>query len=172
MPLIDSESEADGRSFSVVAAGTVMPVAESMTLPDPTNSTLILLLARPGPEPTVIWKLSTAMPTACRSTTTPAPGRICSTYEMYGNSAASPADGISGVQVYTYGPAPVLTTLPSPKHTAHAPISALRYFSSATPTSHAVLYVAVANSWPLPYSSASFSVASFGLMSAALILVK
>src|SRR5512140_2645884 len=107
MPLIDSVSEADGRSFSVVGAGTVMPVAESMTLPDPTSSTLILLLARPGPEPTVIWKPSTARPTACRSRTTPAPGRICSRYERYGNSAASPAAGMRGVQVYTYGPAPV-----------------------------------------------------------------
>ena len=75
------------------------------------------------------------------------------------------------MQVYTYGPAPLLTTLPKPKHTAHAPISALRYFSSVAPTSHAVLYVAVGNSWPLPYSSASFSVASFGFASAAFDLL-
>ena len=47
-----SASEADGSSFSAVAAGIVMPVAASVTLPEPTNSTLILLLARPGPEPT------------------------------------------------------------------------------------------------------------------------
>src|SRR5512142_2540233 len=148
-----------------------MPVAVSMTLPEPTSSTLILLLARPGPEPTLIWNDSTAMPTACRSTTTPAPGRICSTYDRYGSSAASPLAGISGVQVYTkFGP-PDLTTLPKPKQTAHAPISALRYFSSVHPTSHAVLYVTVGNSWPLPYSSASFSVASFGLMRDALSFV-
>ena len=78
---------------------------------------------------------------------------------------------MSGVQVYTYGPAPLLTTLPNANATAHEPISALRYFSSVAPTSHAVLNVAVGNSWPLPYSSASFSVASFGFASAAFNLL-
>ena len=73
--------------------------------------------------------------------------------------------------MYTYGPAPLLTTLPNANATAHAPISAPRYFSSVTPTSHAVLNVAVGNSWPLPYSSASFSVASFGFASAAFNLL-
>src|SRR3974377_1399093 len=51
---------------------------------------------------------------------------------------------------------------------AHAAISALRYFSSVPPVSHEVLNVVVANSWPLPYSSASFSVLSFGFASWAL----
>src|ERR1019366_1908479 len=48
---------------------------------------------------------------------------------------------------------------------AHAAISALRYFSSVPPVSQEVLNVVVANSWPLPYSSASFSVLSFGFAS-------
>src|ERR1017187_8318011 len=78
---------------------------------------------------------------------------------------------MSGVQVYVkLGVVPDLTTLPRPKHTAHAPISALRYFSSAPATSQEVLNVWVANSWPLPYSAASSSTASFGLASAALSL--
>src|ERR1017187_10025684 len=51
---------------------------------------------------------------------------------------------------------------------AHVAISALRYFSSVPAMSHEVLNVVVANSWPLPYSSASFSVLSFGLASWAL----
>src|ERR1019366_4930740 len=63
---------------------------------------------------------------------------------------------------------PLFTTLPNPKHMAHAAISALKYFSSVPPVSHEVLNVVVANSWPLPYSSASFSVFSFGLASWAL----
>ena len=51
---MESVREADGRSFSAVAAGIVIPVAESTTFPDPTSSTLILLLARPGPEATLL----------------------------------------------------------------------------------------------------------------------
>ena len=74
-----SVSDAEGRSFSTVAAGIVMPVAESMTFPEPANSTVILLFARPGPEPMAICHDSMAQPTAWRSSTTPAPGRICST---------------------------------------------------------------------------------------------
>ena len=50
MPLIESVRDAEGRSFSAVAAGITMPVAVSITLPEPASSTLILLLARPGPE--------------------------------------------------------------------------------------------------------------------------
>src|ERR1035437_7477206 len=69
-----------------------------------------------------------------------------------------------------FGVVPDLTTLPRPKHTAQAAISALKYFSSAPVTSQDVLNVAVANSWPLPYSAASSSIASFGLASAALSL--
>ena len=121
-----------------VAAGIVMPVAESMTLPEPTSSMLILLLARPGPEPTLIWNDSTAMPTACRSTTTPAPGRICSTYERYGNSAASPPTGSAECRCRCTGRT-ALDDLAQAEATAHAPISAPRYFSSVVPTSHAVL---------------------------------
>src|ERR1035437_261394 len=149
----------------------VMPVAESMTLPDPANSQVILLLARPGPDPMAMVKPSTAQPTACRSSITPLPGRICSTNEKYGSSVASPTDGKSGVQVYVkLGEDPDFTTLPRPKHTAQAPNSALRYFSSVPVTSQAVLNVVVANSWPLPYSAASSSTASFGLARAALSL--
>src|SRR3974377_655431 len=48
-----SVSEADGSSFSAVAAGIVMAEG-SVILPDPANWTLILLLARPGPEPLVL----------------------------------------------------------------------------------------------------------------------
>src|ERR1039457_4025633 len=94
-----SVRDADGRSFSTVAAGMV--IAEgSVSFPLPWNSTVILLLARPGPEPTVMVHASTAHPTSMRSSTTPAPGRICSTNEKYGSSVATPFDGISGVQVY------------------------------------------------------------------------
>jgi hypothetical protein len=53
---------------------------------------------------------------------------------------------------------------------AHAAISAPRYFSSVPLTSQDVWNDCVANSWPLPNSSASFSVESFGLASAALSL--
>src|SRR5450759_2591362 len=67
-----------------------------------------------------------------------------------------------------FGVVPDFTTFPKPKHMAHAAISALRYFSSVPPVSQDVLKVWVANSWPLPYSSASFSVFSFGLASWAL----
>src|ERR1035437_7198043 len=78
---------------------------------------------------------------------------------------------MSGVQVCDkLGVVPDLTTLPRPKHTAQAAISALRYFSGAPVTSQDGLNVAVANSWPLPYSAASSSTASFGLASAALSL--
>ena len=76
------------------------------------------------------------------------------------------------MQVYTYGSSAALDDLAQARSTPPTqPISALRYFSSVAPTSHAVLNVAVGNSWPLPYSSASFSVASFGFASAALILL-
>ena len=68
-----------------------------------------------------------------------------------------------------FGVVPDFTTLPKPKHIAHAAISALKYFSSVPPVSHEVLNVWVANSWPLPYSAASFSVLSFGVASWALI---
>src|SRR5579885_1175069 len=53
---------------------------------------------------------------------------------------------------------------------AHAAISAPRYFSSVPLTSQDVWKDCVANSWPLPNSSASFSVESLGLASAALSL--
>jgi len=93
-----SVSDADGRSFSTVAAGMV--IAEgSVSFPQPWNSTLILLLARPGPEPIEIVHPSTAQPVKSRSMTELAPGRICSTNEKYGNSVASPFAGIRGVQV-------------------------------------------------------------------------
>ncbi len=93
-----SVRDADGRSFSTVAAG--MAIAEgSVSLPLPWNSTLILLLARPGPEPIEIVQPSTAQPGISRSITEPAPGRICSTKEKYGNSVASPFAGMRGVQV-------------------------------------------------------------------------
>src|ERR1700682_609148 len=67
-----------------------------------------------------------------------------------------------------FGVVPDFTTFPKPKHIAHAAISALRYFSSVPPVSQDVLNVCVANSWPLPYSAASFSVLSFGVASGAL----
>src|SRR5674476_128093 len=71
-----------------------------------------------------------------------------------------------------FGVEPLLTTLPKPKHMAHAAISALRYFSSVPPASQDVLKVVVANSWPLPYSAASFSVLSFGFASWALSFLR
>ena len=71
----------------------------SVSLPLPWNSTVILLLARPGPEPSEIVQSSTAQPGISRSITEPAPGRICSTKENYGSPVASPFAGISGVQV-------------------------------------------------------------------------
>ena len=93
-----SVSDADGSSFSTVAVGMVMAEG-SVTLPLPANSTVILLLARPGPEPMEMVQPSTAQPDSSRSITEPAPGRICSTKEKYGSSVASPFAGISGVQV-------------------------------------------------------------------------
>src|ERR1035441_3187680 len=60
-PFMVSVRDADGRSFSTVAAGMV--IAEgSVSFPLPWNSTLILLLARPGPEPIEIVHPSTAQP--------------------------------------------------------------------------------------------------------------
>src|SRR5579885_794337 len=55
---------------------------------------------------------------------------------------------------------------------AQAAISAERYFSSVPETSQEVWKDCVGNSWPLPNSSASFSVLSLGLASAALSLPK
>ena len=72
-----SVSEAEGSSFSAVVAGSVIADG-SVSLPEPTNSMLILLLARPGPEPIEIPQPSTAQPTAIRSMTDEPPGRICS----------------------------------------------------------------------------------------------
>jgi hypothetical protein len=86
------------RSFSTVAVGMAIPEG-SVSFPLPWNSTLILLLARPGPEPIEIVHPSTAQPGISRSITEPIPGRIYSTKEKYGSSVASPFDGISGVQV-------------------------------------------------------------------------
>jgi hypothetical protein len=61
-----SVRDADGRSFSTVAAGMV--IAEgSVSFPQPWNSTLILLFARPGPEPIEIVHPSTAQPVKSRS---------------------------------------------------------------------------------------------------------
>src|ERR1035437_3774056 len=51
--------DADGRRFSTVAAGIVMAEG-SVSFPLPWNSTLILLLARPGPEPIEIVQPSPA----------------------------------------------------------------------------------------------------------------
>src|ERR1035441_5990973 len=69
-----SVRDADGRSFSTVAAG-IMIAEGSVSFPLPWNSTLILLLARPGPEPIEIVHPSTAQPGISRSITEPAPHR-------------------------------------------------------------------------------------------------
>jgi hypothetical protein len=46
---------------------------------------LLREFARPGPEPIVIVKSSTTQPTAMRSSTALAPGRICSIKENAGS---------------------------------------------------------------------------------------
>ena len=77
-----------------------MPVAASVTLPEPTNSTLILLLARPGPEPIA------DLPTPRRRSRPPAvehhAGARPDLLDDTRSTAVprqSPAAGISGVQV-------------------------------------------------------------------------
>src|SRR5579885_2518661 len=77
-------------------------------------------------------------------------------------------EGLRGEKVYVkLGVLPLLTTLPRPNAMAQAAMSELRYFSIAPAMSQEVLKTCVANSWPLPNSSASLSVLSFGLASAA-----
>src|ERR1039458_10905181 len=69
-----SVRDADGRSFSTVAAG-IMIAEGSVRFPLPWNSTLILLLARRTAGPIEIVHPSTAQPGISRSITEPAPHR-------------------------------------------------------------------------------------------------
>ncbi len=74
-------------------------IAEGSTyFPEPTKLTTSLLLARPGPLPIDRVQSSIAQPTAMRSITEEAPGRICSIKLKYGSSRPS-ATGSSGVHV-------------------------------------------------------------------------
>src|ERR1017187_4942480 len=80
-----SVRDADGRSFSTVAAGMVMAQG-SVRFPLPWNSPLILLLARPGPEPIEIVQPSTAQPGIIRLRI----GRVGHVFEPAGGALRRP----------------------------------------------------------------------------------
>src|ERR1039458_1334086 len=85
-----SVRDADGRSFSTVAAG-IMIAEGSVSFPLPWNSTLILLLARPGPEPIEIVHPSTAQPGISRLRI----GRVGHVFESAGGALRRPPARVS-----------------------------------------------------------------------------